>query len=176
MLCMKIKYIIFSLIFPLVGYGLIFYFKPFKPIDKSVSIDKIVITKHKRRLDLISNNRIIKSYKISLGRVPKGQKEYEGDKKTPEGLYFINDKNPNSGYHKNLGISYPNHQDIAHAKSIGKKPGGLIKIHGIKNGFGWIDRFHLIFDWTLGCVAVTDKDIDELYENIKIGTPIEIKP
>jgi murein L,D-transpeptidase YafK len=125
---------------------------------------------------LISNNQIIKSYKISLGLVPKGHKEYEGDKKTPEGLYFINDKNPNSGYHKNLGISYPNEQDIKHAESIGKSPGGLIKIHGIKNGFAWIGRFHLLFDWTLGCIAVTNREIDELYENVEIGTPIEIRP
>ncbi len=173
---MKMKHIILILIFGLIGYGLIFYFMPFKPLDKSVSIDKIVVTKHKRRLDLISNNQIIKSYKISLGRVPKGHKEYEGDKKTPEGLYIINDKNPNSGYHKNLGISYPNEQDIKHAESIGKNPGGLIKIHGIRNGFGWIGSFHLLFDWTLGCIAVTDKEIDELYENVKTGTTIEIKP
>ncbi len=173
---MKIKYIILTLFLGLIVIGLIFYFKPFEPIDRSVSIDKIVVTKHTRKLDLISNNRIIKSYKISLGRVPKGHKEYEGDKKTPEGLYIINDKNPNSGYYKNLGISYPNEFDKKHADSIGKSPGGLIKIHGIKNGFGWIGRFHLLFDWTLGCIAMTDKEIDELYENVKIGTPIEIKP
>src|SRR5690554_8146778 len=97
---MKIKLIILALIFGLIGFGLIFYFKPFKPLDKSVPIDKIEVIKHKRRLDLISNSQIIKSYKISLGRVPKGHKEYEGDKKTPEGLYVINDKNSNSGYHK----------------------------------------------------------------------------
>ncbi|NPD86388.1 L,D-transpeptidase family protein [Lentimicrobium sp. L6] len=173
---MKIKYIILILIFGLIGFGLISYFKPFEPIDKSVSIEKIEVIKHKRRLDLISNNQIIKSYKISLGRVPKGHKEYEGDKKTPEGLYIINDKNPNSGYHKNLGISYPNEHDKKYAESIGKSPGGLIKIHGIRNGFGWIGRFHLIFDWTLGCIAMIDQEIDEFYENVNIGTPIEIKP
>ncbi len=173
---MKMKRLIFALIIGLIFYGLIFYFKPFVLLDKSVSIDKIVVTKHKRRLDLISNNTVIKSYKISLGRIPKGHKKYEGDKRTPEGLYYINDKNPNSGYHRNLGISYPNPQDIKHAESVGKNPGGLIKVHGIKNGFGWVGRFHLIFDWTAGCIAVTDNEIDELYENIKIGTPIEIKP
>lgn len=173
---MKLKHITLTLIFGLIGYGFIFYFKPFKPLDKTISIDKIIVTKHTRKLDLISNNQIVKTYKISLGRGPKGHKEYEGDKKTPEGLYRINDKNSNSGYHKNLGISYPNEQNIRYAKSIGKSPGGLIKIHGIKNGFGWIGRFHLLFDWTLGCIAMTDKEVDELYENIKIGTRIELKP
>ncbi len=173
---MKIKRIILTLIFGLIGYGLFFYFTPFKPIDKSVSIDKIEVIKHKRILNLISNNQIVKSYRISLGRVPKGRKEYEGDKKTPEGLYLINEKNPNSGYHKNLGISYPNEFDKKNAELIGKNPGGLIKIHGIRNGLGWIGRFHLLFDWTSGCMAMTNKEIDELYENIKIGTPIEIKP
>jgi len=125
---------------------------------------------------LISNNEIVKTYKISLGKVPKGAKEFEGDKKTPEGLYIINDKNPNSKCHKNLGISYPNEQDIEHAKKMGKSPGGLIKIHGMLNGYGWLGRFHLFRDWTAGCIAVTDKEMDELYENVKIGTPIEIKP
>ncbi|MFZ5939214.1 MAG: L,D-transpeptidase family protein [Bacteroidota bacterium] len=173
---MKIKYAILILIIGIVGYELFFYFKPFKPLDISLSIDKIVVTKHKRKLDLISNNQIVKSYRISLGRVPKGRKEFEGDKKTPEGMYFIYDKNPNSGYHKNLGISYPNQKDKEYASLIGKNPGGQIKIHGLKNGLGWINRFHLLFDWTNGCIALTNKEIDELYLNVKIGTPIEINP
>ena len=173
---MKKICVLLTLLFGLLSFGLIFYFKPFKHLDHSVSIDKIVIIKHKRKLDLISNNQIVKTYKISLGRVPKGKKEFEGDKKTPEGLYFINDKNPNSNYHKNLGISYPNEQDIKNAEAVGKSPGGLIKIHGIKNGYGWIGRFHLLFDWTMGCIALTDREIDELYENIAIGTAVEIKP
>lgn len=173
---MKIKHIIRALIIVLIGLVLIYNYMPSKPLDKSLSIDKIVVIKHKRRLDLISNKKIIKSYNISLGRVPKGHKEYEGDKRTPEGLYVINGKNANSGYHKNLGISYPNEKDIKHAKSIGKSPGGLIKIHGMRNGFGWIGKLHLLFDWTLGCIALTNKEMDELCENVEIGTPIEIRP
>ncbi len=173
---MKLKYIILALTFGLIAVGIFFYFKPSKPLDKSITIDKIIVIKHKRILQLISNNNVIKSYKISLGKVPIGHKEFEGDKKTPEGLYYINDKNPHSGYHKNLGISSPNQQDIKHAKKLNKSPGGLIKIHGMKNGFGWIGRFHLLSDWTLGCIALTDKEIDELYKNVKIGTQIEIKP
>ena len=99
-----------------------------------------------------------------------------GDERTPEGLYFINEKNPGSGYHKNLGISYPDAQDREEAERNGHNPGGQIKIHGIKNGLGWIGRFHLLVNWTDGCVAVTNKEIDELYRAVPIGTPIEINP
>lgn len=155
---------------------MILYFWPNKPIDKSVKIDKIVVRKSDRKLSVFENGKLIKSYKISLGKVPKGAKEFEGDMKTPEGFYVINDKNVNSGYHKNLGISYPNQKDMDHASQMGKSPGGLIKIHGIKNGYGWIGRFHLLKDWTLGCIALTDREIDELYEVVPIGTPIEILP
>lgn len=173
---MKPKRVILLLFLGVLGYVYIFYTNPRKPLDTSICIDKIIVTKHARKLDLISNNQIVRSYKISIGRVTKGAKEYEGDKKTPEGTYIIHDKNPNSGYYKNLGISYPNNYDIEHAKTIGKKPGGLIKIHGLKNGFGWIGRFHLMFDWTLGCIALSNNEIDEIYKTVKIGTPIEIKP
>ena len=147
-----------------------------KPLDQSARINKIIVEKSKRRLHLYFDDKLIKTYKISLGRHPVGDKEREGDKKTPEGHYVINDKNPNSGYYKNLGISYPNKQDIEQAKKSGKNPGGQIKIHGIKNGFGWIGRLHLLIDWTAGCIALTNNEIDELYEAIHIGTPIEIKP
>ncbi len=155
---------------------MIFYFWRNKPIDKSVKIDQIVVNKSDRKLTVYEKGKTIKTYSISIGKVSQGAKEVEGDMKTPEGLYVINDKNANSGYHKNLGISYPNLKDEKHAGDLGKSPGGLIKIHGIKNGYGWIGRFHLLKDWTLGCIAVTNKEIDELYEMIPIGTPIEIKP
>ncbi|MBN2426583.1 MAG: L,D-transpeptidase family protein [Calditrichaceae bacterium] len=147
-----------------------------KQLDQSATINKIVVEKSKRRLHLYFNDKLIKTYKISLGSHPVGDKTCEGDKRTPEGHYVINDKNPNSGYHKNLGISYPNKQDIKQAKKSCKSSGGQIKIHGIKNGFGWIGRLHLLIDWTAGCIALTNKEIDELYEAIHIGTPIEIKP
>jgi len=157
-------------------FSMIYIFKPFKPIDKSVSIDKIVVEKSDRKLTVYEKGKVVKTYSISIGKIPQGAKEVEGDMKTPEGLYVINDKNSNSGYHKNLGISYPNNDDIERAEKLGKSPGGLIKIHGIKNGYGWIGRLHLLKDWTLGCIAVTDKEIDELYKMVPIGTPIEIRP
>jgi murein L,D-transpeptidase YafK len=119
---------------------------------------------------------VIKTYAIALGGNPTGDKELEGDKRTPEGKYFIDGKNPNSDYHKNLGISYPDKTDIAEASDRNVKPGGEIKIHGIRNGFGFIGKFHRITDWTAGCIALTDDEVDELYECVKTGTPIIINP
>lgn len=162
-------------IFMLLGLT-VYYLYPENKLPANSQIDKIVVYKSKRQLLAYSNGKLIKTYKISLGKVPIGDKEFEGDKKTPEGFYTINDKNPNSGYHKNLGISYPNQEDIENAKRLGKPAGGDVKIHGLRNKMGIIGKFHRWFDWTLGCIAITDSEIDELYSAVKIGTPIEIKP
>lgn len=110
--------------------------------------------------------------KIALGKQPVGHKHFEGDNKTPEGVYFINGKNQYSAYHKNLGISYPNKKDVAYAKKKGKSAGGLIKIHGLPNGRGKIGKLHLLNDWTAGCIALTDKEIDEIYAATKVGVKI----
>ncbi len=154
----------------------IYYFYPEPKLPSDVRIDRLVVHKAQRQLLAYSNGELVKTYTIALGKVPVGKKEFEGDKKTPEGLYSINDKNPNSGYHKNLGISYPNEADKANASKAGKPAGGAIKIHGLRNGSGFIGKFHRWFDWTLGCIAVTDEEMDELYRAVEIGTPIEIKP
>ena len=173
---MKRKFIII-LTLTISVIGLIYFMHSYNnPLDKSLRIDKILVEKSKRQLHVFSDGKLIKTYKISLGRNPIGKKEIEGDKKTPEGLYYIREKNPNSGYYKNLGISYPNNEDIKNSEKIGKNPGGLIKIHGLKNGLGWIGKTHLLFDWTMGCIALTNEDLEELYNCVKIGTPIEIKP
>jgi murein L,D-transpeptidase YafK len=157
--------------------GLIaYYLYPEQELPTNTKIDRLVVLKSDRQLLAYSNERLIKIYTIALGRNPTGDKQYEGDSKTPEGQYFINDKNPNSGYHKNLGISYPNADDIRQAKKVGKSAGGDIKIHGLRNGTGFISKFHRLFDWTQGCMAVADKEIDELYEAVPVGTQIEIKP
>jgi Uncharacterized protein conserved in bacteria len=155
---------------------LIYYFYPENKLQNNVQIDNIIVCKSKREMSVYSNGELLKTYKISLGRQPLGRKEFEGDKKTPEGIYSINDKNHNSGYHKNLGISYPGKNDIENAKQFGKSAGGDIKIHGFRNGIGFVGKFHRWFDWTLGCIAVTNQEIDELYDTVKIGTRIEIKP
>ena len=161
----------------LISLGLtVYYFYPEEKLSADIQIDKLVVYKSKRQLLAYSNGQLVKTYKISLGRQPIGDKEFEGDKKTPEGIYSINNKNPNSGYHKNLGISYPNKDDIENAKRLGKSAGGAVKIHGLKNKISFISKFHRWFDWTLGCIAVTDEEIDELYNAVKIGTQIEINP
>jgi murein L,D-transpeptidase YafK len=154
----------------------VYYFFPEKKLNTSKPIDKIIVLKSRRKLLVLSGNQLLKEYKISLGKSPTGAKHFEGDYKTPEGIYTIESKNPQSGYFKNLGISYPSENDINFAKENGKKPGGLIKIHGLKNGMGFIGKFHRWTDWTNGCIALTNQDMDELYNNIKVGTPIEIKP
>ncbi len=157
------------------GFTVYYFYPEDKPLINT-KIDKLVVFKSKRQLLAYSNGQLVKTYKISLGRHPIGDKEFEGDKKTPEGLYFINAKNPNSGYFKNLGISYPNIHDIENAKRLGKPTVGDIKIHGLRNKTGFIGKFHRWFDWTLGCIAVTDSEIDELYKAVKIGTQIDSKP
>jgi murein L,D-transpeptidase YafK len=147
-----------------------------EPLPPGSPIDRIVVLKSQRIMQAFSGDKILKTYKISLGINPVGDKETEGDKRTPEGNYFINGKNSGSGYHKNLGISYPNANDIAEAKAKGVGSGGDIKIHGIRNGVGFIGKFHRLFDWTAGCIAVTDEEVDELYANVKVGTPVIIRP
>ncbi len=153
-----------------------YYFYPERELDTSIPIQKILVLKSNRRLFLLNKNKIIKEYKISLGRNPKGEKHFEGDGKTPEGLYKIESKNPRSTCYLNLGISYPAQKDILFAKEHGKKPGGLIKIHGLLNGYGFIGKFHRWTDWTNGCIGLTNNEMKEIFDNVKIGMTIEIRP
>jgi murein L,D-transpeptidase YafK len=153
-----------------------YYFYPEARLPAGVKIDNIVVCKSKRQMQVYAKGELLKTYRISIGLQPKGDKEYKGDNKTPEGIYFINDKNPNSICHKNLGISYPSHADTEAAKRLGRSAGGDIKIHGLFNGFGFVSKFHRWFGFTYGCIMVTDEEIDELYASVKTGTRIEIKP
>lgn len=160
------------IIVSLAGY----YFYPEKALPTNRPVDKLLVYKSKRLMLVYSDGEFLKSYKISLGAEPVGKKEYQGDGKTPEGVYLINDKSPISKYHKNLGISYPCDNDIQRASSHGRRAGGDIKIHGLPNNLGFIGKFQRFYDWTSGCIAITDQEIDELYLAVKIGTLIEIKP
>jgi L,D-peptidoglycan transpeptidase YkuD (ErfK/YbiS/YcfS/YnhG family) len=138
--------------------------------------DKVLIEKKERRLTLLSKGEVIKTYRIALGGNPVGPKERQGDNKTPEGTYIIDSRNGNSGYHLSLHISYPNQNDKRRAKELGVSPGGNIMIHGIKNGFSWIGASHAKIDWTEGCVAVTNDEMEEIYKLVPNGTIVEIRP
>jgi L,D-peptidoglycan transpeptidase YkuD (ErfK/YbiS/YcfS/YnhG family) len=140
------------------------------------SADKIVIEKKARRLMLISKGEVIKTYKIALGGDPIGPKEREGDNKTPEGTYCIDSRNRDSQYHRSLHISYPNERDKKRAGELGVSPGGDIMIHGIKKGFSWVGDAQSEVDWTKGCIAVTDEEIEEIYKVAPDGTVVEIRP
>lgn len=150
-----------------------------KAIDfatKKGSIDRILIEKKERRLMLISNGVVIKTYKIALGGNPIGPKEREGDNKTPEGTYVIDSRNNGSRFHQSLHISYPNEKDRKRARELGVSPGGNIMIHGIKNGFSWVGDAHTEVDWTKGCIAVTDEEIEDINKIAPNGTIVEIRP
>jgi tetratricopeptide (TPR) repeat protein len=138
--------------------------------------DKILIEKKERRLTLISKGKILKTYKIALGGNPMGPKERQGDNKTPEGTYVIDARNKESGYHLSLHISYPNEKDRKRARELGVSPGGDIMIHGIKNGFSRVGDSHAEVDWTKGCIAVTDEEIEEIDKLAPNGTVVEIRP
>ena len=141
------------------------------------SISRLVVNKSKRELLAYDNqDKLLKRYRIALGSNPIGHKQMQGDGKTPEGVYVINNKNPNSIAYKNLGISYPNETDIHNAGQLGKSPGGDIKIHGLMNGWGFLGWLNRYWDWTAGCIAVTNSEMEELYRAVKIGTRIEINP
>ncbi len=140
------------------------------------SVDKILVEKKARRLMLISKGEVLKIYKIALGGNPVGPKEMQGDNKTPEGTYCIDSRNRDSHYHRSLHISYPNERDRKRAKELGVSPGGNIMIHGIKNGFSWVGDAHAEVDWTKGCIAVTDEEIEEIAKLAPNGTIVEIRP
>ncbi len=139
-------------------------------------VDKVLIEKKERRLTLFSKGEAIKTYKIALGGNPIGPKERQGDNKTPEGTYIIDGRNRDSGYHLSLHISYPNERDKMRARELGVSPGGDIMIHGIKNGFSWVGASHSEIDWTKGCIAVTDEEIEEIDRLVPNGTVVEIRP
>jgi len=136
--------------------------------------DYILIEKSKHQLTLFKKRKIFRTFSISIGKGGLAPKEIEGDNLTPEGIYKIDGRNAKSGFYKALHINYPNPSDIKRAQQKGKSPGGNILIHGLKNGLGWIGRFHLFIDWTQGCIAVTNQEIDEIWAWVPDGTLLEI--
>lgn len=138
-------------------------------------IDSILIRKKDHLLELLSNGHPIRTYKVALGRGGLAPKQKKGDALTPEGHYTIDSRTPNSHYYKALHISYPGAADRKRAASQGVAPGGAIMIHGLPNGLGFIGSAHRLKDWTLGCIAVTDAEMDEIWNLVPTGTPVEIR-
>jgi murein L,D-transpeptidase YafK len=138
--------------------------------------DKAVVAKSERTLTLMSQGKVIRSYKVALGGTPVGRKEQQGDHKTPEGHYVLDRRNAKSRFYKSIHVSYPNEEDRRRAAERGVSPGGDIMIHGLPNGFRWLGAAHRAKDWTDGCIAVTDSEMDEIWELVPDGTPIEIRP
>jgi murein L,D-transpeptidase YafK len=139
-------------------------------------VDLVRVQKAERRMQLLAGETVVKEYKIALGARPIGHKRWEGDERTPEGRYVLDWRNPKSMTYKSIHISYPNAQDNAAAKFIGVLPGGAIMIHGAANGYGWWGWVLQLIDWTDGCIAVTNREMDEIWTLVQDGTPIEINP
>ena len=151
----------------------------YKDVNKKLTqtIDSIVVYKSQRIMKVFHEGKLEKYYPISLGIEPSGRKQFEGDLRTPEGLYVINGRNKWSSYHKNLAISYPNVMDSLSARMLGQSPGGEIKIHGFPNKHRIDQEAELLSsDWTVGCIAVSDAEIDELYMWVGLYCPILILP
>jgi murein L,D-transpeptidase YafK len=138
--------------------------------------DRIVVLKKARTLELLSQGKVIKTYKIALGGDPVGPKIRLGDHKTPEGVYVLDSRNAHSQFYKSIHISYPNARDRAAAKRQGVSPGGDVFVHGLPRGYGWVGESHRLKDWTDGCIAVTNEEIDEIWKAVPDGTRIEIRP
>lgn len=148
---------------------------PETALPEGTRADRVVVYKSERKMDLLSNGQVLRTYSIALGGQPVGHKSQEGDGKTPEGTYTIDYRNLGSQFHLSLHISYPNAVDTTQAKARGVSPGGMVMIHGLRNGIGAIGRFHRLTDWTNGCIAVTNREIEEIVRVVPDNTPIEIK-
>ncbi len=138
--------------------------------------DLVVVRKSEHKLYLIKAGKILKTYHIALGAHPTGHKLKKGDGRTPEGRYILDYKNSHSAFYKSIHISYPNKADRERAKKAHVDPGGAIMIHGQKNGLGWLTFISQHLNWTSGCIALSNEDMDEVWNAVKVGTPIEIKP
>lgn len=156
-------WVLLVLAFPLVALG-------------AEKADLLVVNKSESRLYVKRGGEVLGAYRIALGANPIGHKRQAGDERTPEGRYVIDYKVENSSFHRALHISYPNQRDRTRARARGVDPGGQIMIHGQKNGFGWLGPITQWFNWTDGCIAVTDSEMDEIWQWVEVGTPIDILP
>jgi murein L,D-transpeptidase YafK len=138
--------------------------------------DSVVVRKSERRLYLMRNGTVLRTFKVALGLRPEGHKQYEGDYRTPEGKYRLVRRNPNSEYFLSIQVSYPNDEDVARARKQGMRPGGAIMIHGQPNTPTRSRDYYQTVDWTEGCIAVSNSDMVEIWLMTPPDTPIEIQP
>lgn len=138
--------------------------------------DSVLVIKSESRLYLLHQGNELGSFGAAFGANPEGHKQQQGDERTPEGHYMLDYKNPNSKYYKSIHISYPNARDRENARKRGVDPGGDTMIHGQLNGYGGLSTFVQLFNWTDGCIALSDQDMDVVWEAVNPGTPIEIRP
>jgi len=141
----------------------------------TIHADKVVVIKGEKLLLLLHDGNILKSYKVSIGRNP-GRRVRRGDNRTPEGNYVIDRRNPDSSFYKSLHISYPNPSDIRIARKLGVSTGEAVLIHGLPEGFEDLGPSHAVFNWTRGCIAVSNEEMDEIWDLVPDGTPIKILP
>ncbi len=146
------------------------------PSAGAQKVDCILVNKRDHKLFLMSAGKAIKTYSVALGRGGLEPKGRQGDGRTPEGIYRIDSRNRHSQFHRSLHVSYPDAGDRQRARKLGVSPGGDIYVHGLPNGQGWIGAAHRKMDWTDGCIAVTDQEIEEIWTLVPNGTPIEIRP
>ena len=139
-------------------------------------VDRVVVYKGQRLLQLLKGEAVVRSYRVALGKNPVGPKRRAGDGRTPEGVYRLDGRNSASKFYKAIHISYPNAGDQAAARKNGVVPGGQIMIHGLPEGFADLADSHFTRNWTKGCIAVSNAEIDEIWRLVPNGTPIEIKP
>jgi murein L,D-transpeptidase YafK len=138
--------------------------------------DRVVIEKGARTLTLFSGWRRLASFEVALGREPRGAKRCQGDNRTPEGLYRVSGRKENSDFHRALRISYPSDDDVARARAAGCDPGGDIMIHGLKPDWASLGKQHRRDDWTRGCIAVTNEEIERIWALVPDGAEVEILP
>ena len=143
---------------------------------RAKTAERIVIVKSTRTMTLLTGGQVLKTYKVALGGQPVGAKDRVGDHKTPEGQYVVDAKNAHSRFYRALHISYPNAADRERARKLGESPGGDIEIHGLGKEFAWVGALHRQSDWTDGCIAVTNAEMDEIWPLVPVGTPVSIRP
>jgi murein L,D-transpeptidase YafK len=136
----------------------------------------VLVLKGPRRLLLLRDDRVLRDYEIALGSQPTGPKRRRGDGRTPEGRYRLDGRSRHSRFHRAIHVSYPNDRDLDFARRAGIDPGGSVMIHGLPDGGRWVGELHREYDWTNGCIGVTDDEMDEIWELVDDGTPIEIRP